>query len=368
MSRDDILQRNLIDLDAAVSSGLANFHVIAEGGRFSSAPFSFLSGNVPILLMKSVMERLSVSDIGIFEVENSHIFYDATIMTENNIFFSEKINLSRDHCSQVLNWILSKTENVTVNYIPGLVCPLYGPGWPTWGHWLAEFLPRIFLLKQHGYDLSEIKFALPIQTPNFSRILIEKCGIKEDNICFFDHEKEVIKSDKILITTNMSNFGVMHPIFSGYVEWIRDLFYSNPDYSSPAKIYLKRTSKNPLRSLLNRENIEKIAEHHGYTMLDPNTMSIDQQVSAFRSATHIAGEYGSSLHSSIFSEKNPVIIALRGGDIDPGFLQNGISKECNQEIGYVFGDMDFNVGNGSFRINEDLFKISLNYADVIKNI
>ena len=362
ISRNEILCKNLIDLDKAVISKSVVFRCISKGGNFPTAPFSFLSGSVPIILMKEVMEKTFIDNIGIYEIKNSHIFYDGIIIGNNDIFFSDKLNINRDHCSQVINWILSKREIINEIKIDGTVCPLYGPGWPTWGHWLVEFLPRIFLLKLSGYNIYEIKFVLPVQTPKFALDLISKLGIT--NLLFFNHEKEIILAEKILITNNMSSFGSFHPLFFDYVNWLNSSIKVENNTQEIKKIYLMRTTNNPLRILTNRSSIEEIARNHGYTMLDPNVMSIDDQINAFRYATHIVGEYGSSLHSSIFCLGSPFVTAIRGSDIDPGFIQNGICQVLNQRIGYIFGDMDYSVGKGSFYINESLFKVSLNYADL----
>jgi capsular polysaccharide biosynthesis protein len=88
----------------------------------------------------------------------------------------------------------------------------------------------------------------------------------------------------------------------------------------------------------NRPAIEAIAERAGFTLVQPEKLSMPAQLALFETATMIVGEYGSALHNSIFAEPGTIICALRGNSRHPGFIQSGIGTVLGQETGYVFGN------------------------------
>ena len=76
----------------------------------------------------------------------------------------------------------------------------------------------------------------------------------------------------------------------------------------------------------------------GFRVLQPEKLPLERQLGLYRHATVIGGEYGSALHGSLFSEKNPTVFALKSTWPQPGFVQSGIGDALHQPTGYVFGE------------------------------
>ena len=69
----------------------------------------------------------------------------------------------------------------------------------------------------------------------------------------------------------------------------------------------------------------------------------------------IVGEYGSALHTSLFSRPGTTVCALRGSMGHPGFIQSGFGQALGQPTGYVFGEQVDQSGDGRFVIGEPDF-------------
>lgn len=364
LQKDELLSKKTCEINVAkqTDNSIA-YKVIELSVKNFTSPLSFLMGNPSLLLMREVFSHIESKEVGLYIVETGIITYDGIVIKDENILFSDRLNMEENHCKNILNWAFHNQNSIEIKDYEGVLCPLFGPGWPTWGHWLVEFLPRIFLIQRYGININEVKFLLPFNVPKFALDLVKICGLSDENIIFFDQNKELMRSEKIIVPTNLSDFSIFHPVFSDYVEWICGKIGICRKKEGIKKIFIQRTDNNKLRTLVNRKEIERIAQENGYELINPNILSVTEQIEIFWDATHICGEYGSGLHSSIFSRRQPIIVALRGNSFDPGFIQNGLAKSCKQKIGYVFGDVLDGSETGDFIINNDLFLRSLKYAD-----
>ena len=73
------------------------------------------------------------------------------------------------------------------------------------------------------------------------------------------------------------------------------------------------------------------------TVVSPQTMSLDDQVAIFGEASHIAGEYGSGLHSSIFSLPGTRVLSLQSEAVNQ-FVQAGLGAVLTQPTGFALGE------------------------------
>ena len=48
-----------------------------------------------------------------------------------------------------------------VRHVRGPLAVIYGPGHETYGHWLVDFLPRLWVLAQAGHDILTLRYAMP---------------------------------------------------------------------------------------------------------------------------------------------------------------------------------------------------------------
>ena len=248
--------------------------------------------------------------------------------------------------------------------IDDLVVSLAGPGLLIYGHWLVDFLPKLYLLKLSGIDPFAVKYILPANTPRFAISWLQMFGISERQLVFFETHAEVVGATRLVVPTLLRTNGRTHPLFRPAIEYLLSLIprYGNRtvEDGTRRRLYLSRGVPGPEgRKLLNRQAIEQIAVDQGYSIVKPESLSIADQLTLYSRAKSIVGEYGSALHGSMFAPPKTVVCALRASARHPGFLQSGVCQAMGQKIGYVFGSAGEHDVAQEFTIPEDDFKRAL---------
>ncbi len=244
---------------------------------------------------------------------------------------------------------------------------LGGPGLPVYGHWLVDFLPKLFALGLSGYDIDALRYLLPADTPPFGLALLALVGIPAEQIVLYDPLFDAVQPDELLIPTLLRTNSRIAPPFAAAASFLARRIEERhgPPAAPPAapRLFISRArSGRALRTLINRERIEQLASEAGFAIVHPQQLPLLEQVRLFQGAREIIGEYGSALHATIFSPPGTLVCALRGsGSPIAGFLQSAIGHALGQPTGYVIGptrDGDplepFEVAERDFALCRDL--------------
>ena len=196
-----------------------------------------------------------------------------------------------------------------------------------WGHWLVDVLPRLQLVRRIYPD---IIFAFSSLLRSAGELL-ERTGLRPDQMVFYDPYRTVIKADRFLVpgcvrfaNAFARSAGSIFASFSAY------------DRIRTHRIYISRARLKEGSSILNHTTIENIFTRRGFRIVHPEAMSIDEQIKVFSTASHVAGEYGSGLHSSIYSASRTPVLCLQS-PLMKQYVQAGLGKVMNQPTGFVFG-------------------------------
>jgi capsular polysaccharide biosynthesis protein len=196
--------------------------------------------------------------------------------------------------------------------------------------------------------------------------LLDLVGITADRRVVYDYETDLVSAEVLFIPTMVRQSCRTAPLFKQAVEFARRLIWERhpqPAVTTGRRIFVSRANakrsegRRPVRTLMNRADIEAMAERAGFAVVHPETMPLLQQFAMFREAEAVIGEYGSALHSSIFSERQPIVCALQGAGPFATYLQSGIGHALGQPTGYVFGrEVD---EDRAFRIEPEAFAACL---------
>jgi capsular polysaccharide biosynthesis protein len=245
---------------------------------------------------------------------------------------------------------------------------LLGPGHRIWGHWLVDFLPKLALLHDCGYDLDRLTYLLPDDAPAFGVGLLNLIGIKPDRLLRYDPATECVRAEQLLIPTMLRSNSRTTRLFAPAVRTLRARILARHPapldaLPTPSRVFISRArSGRQARTLRNRARVEAIAAEAGFTIVHPEHLPLIDQVRLFAGASHIMGEYGSALHGTIFSPPGTVVAALRGtGSPIAGFLQSSIGRALRQPTGYVFGPTE-NDRLESFTVDEADLRRCLDFA------
>lgn len=123
------------------------------------------------------------------------------------------------------------------------------------------------------------------------------------------------------------------------------------------RLFLTRARASQSRRIANRDEIEALFTAQGFEIIAPETLPIPEQLRLIRSASFIAGEYGSALHASLFCPPGLAVLALRGNGIHPEFIQSGMGEALGHHTGYIIG-RDRTEDSG-FDLETELVEIGL---------
>ena len=253
-------------------------------------------------------------------------------------------------------------------HIEGELVSLVGPGMAVWGHWLVDFLPRLYTLHVSGYDINKQRYLLAHNAPQFAVELLKLIGIEGDLLERYDEKTELVSCDNLIIPTYLRWGNHFSPLLKEAVAFIMRLVAAKQPLPPPpvmaSRLFISRGTGRAQRTLNNREEIEAMAERLGFTIVDPVRYSIAEQIALFLGGRQIIGEYGSGMHNSMFSPAGAAVCALRGTSLHPTFIQSGLCNALDQEIGYVLAETPFEAMEQNFFIEPGDMRKALDWMDV----
>ena len=96
-------------------------------------------------------------------------------------------------------------------------------------------------------------------------------------------------------------------------------------------------------------------ESRGFTVLQPETLTVTEQIRRFRSADVVIGEQGSGLHNTAFSARGVRVLCLHS-ERAQYFAQAGLGHVRDQPTGFVFGRQ---LGDAARARNRRVFEIDV---------
>ena len=331
----------ILDITAHRATGLLpriEFRQLAPAARNAAPPPLFLLGHANAVVHAELYGQLDVGEVGCYSLEDALVAPTGIALKDGCAFTSAAFIHPPHHVRTITDRLTASA--LPVRHIAGKLAVIYGPGHQTYGHWLADFLPRLWVLAESGHDLADMKFLVPRDLSDVSRRLLERAGIGETQLVRYAYWSEIIRADMLLMPTGLRCQNRMSPLFRQATEfWTKRLIAtaSAPAPEHGPRIMVSRTGGHNRRELVNRAVIEKIARSRGYAIVDPGRLSLTEQAGIFAGARCIVGEYGSGLHNTLYAGEGAIVCGLRGNARHPSFIQSGISAAMGQKLGYVLG-------------------------------
>ena len=345
--------------------GEALYIPLCEAMHSVPPPPRFMFGDSPNDLMARYFSGSYCGPVGVYCLTNISLFGQALLFRDNIIFQCHEIQVHHGTLSSFINGYRSAVGQIQIRPESGKCVLLLGPGYQIYGHWLVDFLPKLFVLQTAGFDLTSLKYLIPANTPKFGFDLLDLFGVTEENRVIYDSGVEVIRPQQLIIPTMARTNSRTSRLFGDAVKFMASRIWER--HRRPAvpgdmtRIFISRARANRrFRPLLNRDRIEQIAAEAGFFIVHPEQLPLLEQFAIFDNASQIMGEYGSALHASIFSGAGTMLCALRGsGSPIAGFLQSAIGDALNQPTGYVIGETVAEDSMESFSLSEDALQTCL---------
>jgi capsular polysaccharide biosynthesis protein len=91
---------------------------------------------------------------------------------------------------------------------------------------------------------------------------------------------------------------------------------------------------------------------YGFTIIRPDKLDFKEQVNLFKSATHIAGPYGSGLHNIIFSLiPDKVKLLILASSLDPLRSYYSLERCYGRALYVICGHATTNQSNSPWKIS-----------------
>jgi capsular polysaccharide biosynthesis protein len=207
--------------------------------------------------------------------------------------------------------------------ISGTTVLLGSEGYPIYGHWLVDILPRAWLFKEcFGAKPDGIRYLFGSDVPAFGRsMLSEIFGVNPDEIDVYDISTEEPLLERAIIPSMPHNSHVFHPALKRavayIVEWAHKSALLPLQYGKKRrKIYISRSKFRKIsisspREISNEQQLERTACDLGFEVIYPEELTFLEQVKLFYEASVVVGESGSGLHNTVFSQPGTVVLCLR---------------------------------------------------------
>ena len=198
---------------------------------------------------------------------------------------------------------------------PALI--VFGPGFNIYGHWLLDFMPRIFVARQIlGSALDDYVLPLPSDSPDWVPELMQTfCGIQPDRFRYYSRLDDLVVCRRACLPSyaHCGKRGdyALHPL----VRTFYDQFGNSGAPRVKRRICLSRRSQElqtngKWRIFGARELMEQMAVARGFEIVRPETLDFSRQVEMFRSADCILGEHGSGMHAAVFADPGTVVATI----------------------------------------------------------
>ncbi|HTX12184.1 MAG TPA: glycosyltransferase family 61 protein [Solirubrobacteraceae bacterium] len=159
-------------------------------------------------------------------------------------------------------------------------------------HWMFEALPRLAVLAASGVDYD--KLIVPERLVGFQRETLEMAGIGPDRLMPF--EGTHLQPDELVWASPLAPFEQPTPFA---IRWLRDITAA-PQVEPAQRIYLRRRG---IRRVTNERDVLACLTEAGFEVLDPEDLSLRDQVARFAAIRFVVGSHGAAFSNAIFSSQ-----------------------------------------------------------------
>ena len=194
-------------------------------------------------------------------------------------------------------------------------------------HWIADLLPRILLAKKsNSVKFNERHFLLHHPARQYETETLKLLKIKQEKVIRLKSLDVVNVNDLIVPDFLPSYNGSSFPVWKKLLidEFKNDVIRDTSIISS--NVYLLR-GKQRSRNLIGEERLVVLLKERGFSIIDPQQMSLTDQIKALTEAKMVVALHGAAMTNILFCKENTHIIELRSTHKPPEFFSE-IAKTC----------------------------------------
>jgi hypothetical protein len=355
------------DLRETAQAGRGHCTDLSLSYRDWAPPPDLLVGQVTPTLLRVYHEQTTVLGASLYELPGAEVTEEGVILLDGVLQYAAQLNIFPVNFEGHFRAIAARLPDLRRVDVEAPVVLLTGMGHQMYGHWLVDFLPKLFLLDRAGHDITRLSYLLPADTPDFARVWLGLLGIGEDRLVVYDRTRDRVACRRLLVPTALRFVSRASPLMRQARRFLLERAAPGPrrqrrwqapwtlgrrrEKPGTEKLLISRSDNadtHNRRTLAERALFEETALARGFTRVRPERLSVPEQIALFRSAGTIIGEYGSGLHGSLFAPPGTTVVALRDNGLELGFLQSSIDHALGHASGYVIGSE--RSGEGFFSV------------------
>ncbi len=261
-----------------------DFVTLYPGTNLVPAPPRFTFGTFNAELAAGYYRHTHLWAIGVYKLYGFEVFGPYGLCKDGELFASHEANIHAKHVEDLVAQYGPPSVPRPKRFLTGPIAMITGPGHGVYGHWLSDFLPKLYSLQAGGYDVRRIRFLVPTNTPRFGHAWMQLVGIPPENVILFDPASELVWIEELLIPTTFHNGVRATTLLRDAAAFLSSLI---SDYvgeamgtTSHQRIFLSRSRAPQSRALLNRSQIEEIAIAAGLEVVYPEALPLLDQCDA----------------------------------------------------------------------------------------
>jgi capsular polysaccharide biosynthesis protein len=228
---------------------------------------------------------------------------------------------------------------------------LLGPNSFAFGHWMAEYLPRLAVALEWG-RMPTVPVLIDAGMPDQHRQALEHLLPLRHPIMEVG-AWQCLKVRRLWVAPTYY-YAPLHPVmnaryreekmvpppqrFARIAKAMRDRFAASigNDPGGPARIFLSRGARGH-RKLLNQPAIEAIARRGGFEALNMATLDFARQFQHVVSATHLTGPEGSAFFTAFFANPGTKLLILNHTHTEMLPSVTALMEACGMEVTVLTG-------------------------------
>lgn len=227
------------------------------------------------------------------------------------------------------------------------------PGYSVYGHWPLDLLPAAWMF-QKFFNLKEqpVTFVIAHDTPEWA-IEMVRLVLSGQHISFlkYDPARETLHFDRLYVPSFLRKSPIMSEVFGQFVADLQSKIRMHDN--APKRILITRSDRkfSSDRRSLNWKEIENTFVKNGFSVFRPEELSWEEQISLFSQADFVAGEFGSAIHTTLFSAAGTKVLALSHSRMNMN--QSAISATRRHNLQYI-PSLDEEYENASVSYRHDM--------------
>lgn len=166
-------------------------------------------------------------------------------------------------------------------------------------HWFLDGLSRLIHLESFP---SDCQILVPPNLPSFAQRSIELLGLTNRTI----HTKEEdLRIERYWFAGPSMISGCPDPVG---VSWLRRQFLKTPKTKAHRLLYFERNA--PTRTLKNSKEVRSFFKIHGWEILDPGALTLDEQIAIMQQARAVVSVHGAALTNLLWAPEGTHVLEL----------------------------------------------------------